>query len=159
MWRQQNRFSSKITIFLQLPWTPAVTRGVTLAYPPLCLWFLTPLCCCLSARWPSRALLQSKVDPGPSSPPWAAPCRGRSPLPLPSHFPSITDSSPCRPTLCKLPPRVLSWNSRILCQGKSIRATHALSASFRVRLWGVNPDWFGVHSVSFWWLSELFPHL
>lgn len=122
------------------------------------LWFLTPLCCCLSARWPSRALLQSKVDPGPSSPPWAAPCRGRSPLPLPSHFPSITlTSAPADPLFANS--HLLSWNSRILCQGKSIRATHALSASFRVRLWGVNPDRFGVHSVSFWWLSELFPHL
>lgn len=26
-------FSSKTLVFLQLPWIPAVTRGLTLAYP------------------------------------------------------------------------------------------------------------------------------
>lgn len=80
--------------------------------------FLTLPCCCHSAHFPSRALLlQVKVESAPSSPLWATACRGRSPVTLHNHFPSITltqaPADLCT-AVCKL-----SCKDQILYQVKS----------------------------------------
>lgn len=127
--------ADKVMVFLQLSLTSAATRKAKLAlfHPSVCKntpqAFLLLLRCTLSLQ---RSPQQGEAEAAPSYPPWAPPCRGRSPATPYSHSPPITlteaPADLCT-AVCNLWGSVISCDDQNLYQLKGVRLSELFSPS------------------------------